>query len=84
MDLLFSRLQLATISENLDVTDYRILRNVDERSLRSINGVRIVPQILRLVPNPETFRVALRCFKLWAKRVLRLRLVCCVGGVRWR
>lgn len=31
-------------------------------------GSRVTDQILRLVPNVEVFRVALRCIKLWAQR----------------
>jgi len=35
----------------------------------------VIDEILRLVPNVEVFRDALRCIKLWAPRVYWLWLV---------
>lgn len=32
-------------------------------------GSRVIDEILRLVPNVQVFRDALRCIKLWAQRV---------------
>jgi poly(A) polymerase len=32
-------------------------------------GSRVTDQILRLVPNVNVFRDALRCIKLWASRM---------------
>lgn len=31
-------------------------------------GSRVTDEILRLVPNVQVFRDALRCIKLWAQR----------------
>ena len=67
MDLLFSRLALVVIPSNLNLLDVSLLRNLDPRSVRSLNGCRVTDAILSLVPSKESFRQALRAVKLWAK-----------------
>jgi len=67
MDLLFSRLALVVIPGNLNLLDVSLLRNLDPRSVRSLNGCRVTDAILSLVPIQESFRQALRAVKLWAK-----------------
>jgi poly(A) polymerase len=67
IDLLFARLALKEISDNFDLRDDSLLKNLDPRCVRSLNGCRVTDEILRLVPNIENFRLALRTIKLWAK-----------------
>lgn len=67
MDLLFARLALPAIPSNLNLLDKTLLRNLDQRCVRSLNGCRVTDAILSLVPNKESFRIALRAIKLWAK-----------------
>lgn len=67
IDLVFARLALTTIPENLDLLDHNILKTLEEKCVVSLNGSRCTDEILRLVPNIETFHMALRCVKLWAK-----------------
>lgn len=67
MDLLFSRLALATIPSNLNLLDATLLKNLDPHSVRSLNGCRVTDAILNLAPNQGSFRMALRAVKLWAK-----------------
>lgn len=76
IDLLFARLALSTIPDNLDLQDNNLLLNLDERCVRSLGGSRVTDQMLRLVPSVDVFRLALRCIKLWAQR----ELVFLMGG----
>ena len=69
--MLFARLSNSTIADNLDLKDDSILRDLDEKCVRSLNGCRVTDEILNLVPNVETFRLTLRTIKLWAKSNLK-------------
>lgn len=42
------------------------LFNLDEPSVRSLNGARVAQILLKTVPNHETFRTVLRAVKEWA------------------
>ncbi|RPD66882.1 polymerase [Lentinus tigrinus ALCF2SS1-7] len=84
IDLLFAQLNLSTIPDDLDLSDDNLLRNLDERCVRSLNGSRVINEILRLVPNVSVFRDALRCIKLWAqRRAIYSNVNGFLGGVAW-
>ncbi|KAJ2816054.1 polynucleotide adenylyltransferase, partial [Coemansia furcata] len=84
IDLTFASLQQPTIPDELELLDTAILRNLDEFSIRSVNGSRVTDEILRLVPNVTSFRLALRCIKLWAKRrAIYSNSMGFLGGVAW-
>ncbi|KAL1556649.1 Nuclear poly(A) polymerase 1 [Salvia divinorum] len=68
IDLLYANVSLWIIPEDLDISQESILQNVDDQTVRSLNGCRVTDQILRLVPNIQNFRTTLRCMRLWAKR----------------
>ncbi|KAJ3091075.1 polynucleotide adenylyltransferase [Quaeritorhiza haematococci] len=84
IDLVFARLALPSVPDELDLRDDNLLKNLDERCIRSLNGSRVTDEILRLVPNIESFRIALRCIKMWAKRrAIYSNVMGFFGGVAW-
>ncbi|KAL4704665.1 hypothetical protein ACJJTC_016609 [Scirpophaga incertulas] len=84
IDLLFARLALKDIPDSLDLRDDMLLKNLDQRCVRSLNGCRVTDEILRLVPDIDNFRLALRAIKLWAKRHgIYSNTLGYLGGVSW-
>ncbi|XP_071963960.1 poly(A) polymerase beta-like [Antedon mediterranea] len=84
MDILFARLALPVIPDDLDLTDDNLLKNLDQRCVRSLNGSRVTDEILNLVPNKNSFKIALRAIKLWAKRHgVYSNALGFLGGVSW-
>uniref|UniRef100_A0A2K5DHA4 polynucleotide adenylyltransferase n=1 Tax=Aotus nancymaae TaxID=37293 RepID=A0A2K5DHA4_AOTNA len=84
IDILFARLALQTIPEDLDLRDDSLLKNLDIRCIRSLNGCRVTDEILHLVPNIDNFWLTLRAIKLWAKRHnIYSNILGFLGGVSW-
>lgn len=84
IDLLFARVNSATVGDDFEIRSDEVLRHLDTRCVRSLNGCRVTDEILRLVPNGETFKVTLRCVKLWAKRRgVYSNVLGFFGGVTW-
>ena len=68
IDLIFTRLAQPQVPIDLTLKDKSMLRGVEERDLRSLNGTRVTDEILELVPQQKVFKYALRAVKLWAQR----------------
>lgn len=85
IDLIFSRVIQKQLSpEFRDLRDSGLLRGLDEKELRSLNGTRVTDEILTLVPEQSTFKLALRAIKLWAqRRALYGNIMGFPGGVAW-
>ncbi|XP_014249580.1 poly(A) polymerase type 3 isoform X2 [Cimex lectularius] len=84
IDMLFARLALKEIPDAMDLKDDMLLKNLDQKCVRSLNGCRVTDEILRLVPDIENFRLTLRTIKLWAKRHgIYSNVMGYLGGVSW-
>lgn len=73
IDLIFARLVVPSVPLGLDLKNKELLRGLDEREIRCVNGTRVTDEILELVPQQKTFRLALRAIKLWAQSKLQTR-----------
>ena len=85
IDLLFASLMLTRIPEELEsLQDTTLLKNLDDKTVRSLNGVRVADDILNLVPNLERFRDVTRLVKFWARRRgIYSNLLGFFGGITW-
>ena len=68
IDLLFCKVERQAIPSSISVEDDAILKNMDDKSVRSINGCRVASAMLGLIPDRAVFKETLRAIKVWAKR----------------
>lgn len=68
IDMIFVSLSCDKVPMDIQVSDGQYLKGLDDKGIRSINGSRVAERILNLVPNLETFCLALRTVKHWARR----------------
>lgn len=84
IDLIFAKLDIPRVPRDLNLDNKNLLKNLDEKDLRSLNGTRVTDEILTLVPKPTVFKHALRCIKMWAqKRAIYGNVFGFPGGVAW-
>ncbi|KAL3314675.1 hypothetical protein Ciccas_006702 [Cichlidogyrus casuarinus] len=86
IDLLFSKIDANTVPDNFSLTENTesLMRLMDEKDVRSINGVRVTEDILKLVYQKETFKTALKVIRYWAKRRnIYANALGFLGGVSW-
>uniref|UniRef100_A0A0E0KUH1 Poly(A) polymerase n=1 Tax=Oryza punctata TaxID=4537 RepID=A0A0E0KUH1_ORYPU len=84
VDLVYAGVCLPLVPGDLDLSDRSVLRGLDLATARSLNGVRVADEILRLVPDAAAFRTTLRCVKHWAKaRGVYSNVAGFLGGVGW-
>lgn len=87
IDLIFCSIQTLKqlpAEKDWSVTDNNLLRGLSENEVRSLNGTRVADEILQLVPEEATFKLALRAIKLWAQRkAIYANIMGYPGGVAW-
>lgn len=85
IDLIFASItSQQTIPADFELKNNKILDGLDEATIKSVTGPRVTDEILSLVPEPKTFRTALRAVKLWAqRRAIYANIVGFPGGVAW-
>jgi poly(A) polymerase len=71
IDLLFARLNSASVPPNFDIDNDRVLDGVDSATEKSLNGPRVTNLIAALVGGTteryQTFLKVVRCVRKWAK-----------------
>ncbi|XP_029963589.1 poly(A) polymerase type 3-like [Salarias fasciatus] len=84
MDLVYVQYPEDSVPETVDLMDDDLVRGLDPRCVRSLNGYRDSQQILRCVPNKHLFRTTLRVIKVWAKkRQIYSNRLGFLGGISW-
>ena len=87
IDLIFCSIQTLTqlpADRDWSLADNNLLRGLSENEVRSLNGTRVTDEILNLVPEQATFKLALRAIKLWAQRkAIYANIMGYPGGVAW-
>ncbi|CAM0903118.1 unnamed protein product [Alopecurus aequalis] len=84
VDLLYASVCLPVVPKDIDLRDRAVLRGMDLPTVRSLNGVRVADELMRLVPDAAAFRTTLCCVKHWAKaRGVYSNVMGFLGGVGW-
>ena len=85
VDLTFARLNLPVIDSKLEnLENNNLLKHLDEKTVRSINGTRVADALLSLVPHQPTYITVLRFIRHWAKkRGLYSNAMGFYGGITW-
>lgn len=85
VDLSFARLNLSVIDSSLEnLESNNLLKHLDEKTVRAMNGTRVADSILKIVPNAKTYRTVLRFVRNWAKaRGLYSNAMGYFGGITW-
>ncbi|KAL5116117.1 polynucleotide adenylyltransferase [Pleosporales sp. CAS-2024a] len=84
LDLLFASLPLASVPREMPNVDKSMLKDISEEAVRSVNGTRVVKELLASIPQMRTYKFALRAVKLWAKnRAIYGNVFGYPGGIAW-
>ena len=67
LNILFAQVLLPEISDNIDLSNNELLKNMNDYCIKSLSGLRNTEEILKLTPNKKQFRITLKAIKLWAK-----------------
>jgi len=85
IDMVYAQVQQdAIFQDSFDIFDDSNLRNMEMKSVNSLNGARVAQGLLNHVPDKEVFKEALRGVKYWAKlRGIYSNVMGYLGGISW-
>ncbi len=84
LDILVASVPSTSIVVGMESVDDSLIFKVEEKCMKSMNGIRVADKIIKLVPDPKTFREATRLIKYWAQqRCIYGNSVGYFGGVSW-
>jgi len=85
IDMVYAQVQQdAIFQDHFDIFDDGNLRNMEMKSVNSLNGARVAQGLLNCVPDKEVFIEALRGVKYWAKlRGIYSNVMGYLGGISW-
>lgn len=85
IDLIFASLpKVSSIPADMATIEKKNLEGLAEQAMRSVNGTRVTKELLAAVPQPASFRHALRAIKLWSnERAIYGAVFGYPGGVAW-
>ncbi|CAD5111544.1 unnamed protein product [Dimorphilus gyrociliatus] len=82
--LTFTNPDVSYLNGENDIYQPNIYGNMDSRTAFSLNGYHTIQDILKIIPNRQTFQIALRAIKLWAKQKgFYSRRLGIMGGTSW-
>ena len=85
IDLIFASLpKLSSIPSDMATIEKKNLEGLAEQAMRSVNGTRVTKELLAAVPQPASFKYALRAIKLWSnQRAIYGAVFGYPGGIAW-
>ncbi|XP_055332216.1 poly(A) polymerase type 3-like [Paramacrobiotus metropolitanus] len=84
VDLTFAALRTTSMPDDASLLSDDILRDMDEKSVKSLNGWRVSRYLLSYVPDVKVFRAVLTFVKHWAmQRLIYSNTLGYLGGVSW-
>ena len=86
IDILLAIMEIQKIPNDLEFLnkDEELLKNIEEKSYKGLNGIRTAETIMRSVKNLEEFRLFLKLIKLWAKnKLIYSSVMGYLGGISW-
>ncbi|KRX06456.1 Nucleotidyltransferase, class I, C-terminal-like [Pseudocohnilembus persalinus] len=82
-DILFCQINEDYIENQIDLDSNRLLSQMDEKSYRSFNGLRVAQFLKKNIKNPN-FLSALKVIKLWAKnKGIYSNIIGYLSGIGW-
>ncbi|XP_053713822.1 poly(A) polymerase alpha-like isoform X1 [Synchiropus splendidus] len=84
VNLVIALLPSNKLNDEKELLDKNILVDLNPECVQSLNGHRVTEEILKSVPSPSNFRLALRTVQLWAKcRNIHSNRRGFLGGTSW-